>query len=189
MQLRLSEAPNGTAAPSFRIVNHGTDELQFRNIIAWRGFAEIAAEHLSKGRPVYVGGRLHSRSWTGQDGVGRYAIEIIDDEIQFLTPKRYRAPEAAAARAGSRGRDLVPSPESSAARWQQRPAEGFAICAERRNPGFASGDVGGRTGWRRRHDDYFVSGCRCAPLALPDVWWHRAEIALEICSWHHDNIH
>ena len=38
-------------------------------------------------------------------------------------------------------------------------------------------------------DDYFVSGCRCAPLALPDVWWHRAEIALEICSWHHDNIH
>jgi single-stranded DNA-binding protein len=38
--------------------------------------------------------RLHSRSSTGQDGVGRYALEIIADEIQFLTPKPYRAPEA-----------------------------------------------------------------------------------------------
>ncbi|MFI5285414.1 MAG: single-stranded DNA-binding protein [Candidatus Dormibacteria bacterium] len=64
-------ASNGTAVASFRIVNHGTDELQFHNIIAWRCLAEIAAEHSSKGRLVYVGGRLHSRSWTGQDGLSR----------------------------------------------------------------------------------------------------------------------
>ena len=67
------------------------------NIIAWRGLAEISAEHLSKGRLVYVGGRFHSRSWTGQDGIGRSALEIIADEIQFLTPKPYTAPAAEAA--------------------------------------------------------------------------------------------
>ena len=94
---QLRYTPNGTAVASFRIVNNGTDELQFHNIIAWRGLAEIAAEHLSKGRLVYVGGRLHSRSWTGKDGVSRWELEIIADEIQFLTPKPSRAPVAEAA--------------------------------------------------------------------------------------------
>ena len=94
---QLRYTPNGTAVASFRIVNNGTDELQFHNIIAWRSLAEIAAEHLSKGRLVYVGGRLHSRSWTGKDGVSRWELEIIADEIQFLTPKPYKAPVAEAA--------------------------------------------------------------------------------------------
>ncbi|MFI5285413.1 MAG: single-stranded DNA-binding protein [Candidatus Dormibacteria bacterium] len=94
---KLRYTSNGLVVASFRIVNHGTDELQFHNIIAWRGLAEIAAEHLSKGRLVYVGGRLHSLSWTGKDGVGRYALEIIADEIQVLTPKPYRAPVEEAA--------------------------------------------------------------------------------------------
>jgi single-strand DNA-binding protein len=94
---KLRYTPNGTAVASFRIVNNGTDELQFHNIIAWRGLGEIAAEHLSKGRLVYVGGRLHSRSWTGRDGVSRWELEIIADEIQFLTPKPKTAvPEAVA---------------------------------------------------------------------------------------------
>ena len=94
---QLRYTPNGTAVASFRIVNNGTDELQFHNIIAWRGLAQIAAEHLSKGRLVYVGGRLHSRTRTGKDGVSRWELEIIADEIQFLTPKPRTAPVAEAA--------------------------------------------------------------------------------------------
>jgi single-strand DNA-binding protein len=94
---QLRYTPNGTAVASFRIVNNATDELQFHNIIAWRGVAEIAAEHLSKGRLVYVGGRLHSRSWTGRNGVSCWELEIIADEILFLTPKPHAAPAAAAA--------------------------------------------------------------------------------------------
>src|ERR1017187_622565 len=46
---------------------------------------------LSKGRLVYIGGRLPRRTWIGQDGVSRYALEIIADEIQFLTPKPHLA--------------------------------------------------------------------------------------------------
>lgn len=94
-QLRFT--PNGIAVTSFRLANNGTDEVQFHNIVAWRGLAEIAAEHLSKGRLVYVGGRLHSRSWTTADGTPRYVLEIIADDIQFLTPKPAAAPAAAAA--------------------------------------------------------------------------------------------
>jgi single-strand DNA-binding protein len=80
---KLRYTPNGTAVASFRIANNGTYEVQFHDIIAWRGLAEIAAEHLTKGRLVYLSGRLHSRSWTGQDGLGRWALEIIADDIQF----------------------------------------------------------------------------------------------------------
>jgi single-strand DNA-binding protein len=94
---QLRYTPNGTAVASFRIANNGTDDVQFHNIIAWRRLAEIAAEHLSKGRLVYIGGRLHGRSWTGLDGTSRYALEIIADDIQFLTPKPAAVPTAAAA--------------------------------------------------------------------------------------------
>jgi len=94
---KLRYTPNGIPVASFRIANNGTDEVQYRDVIAWRGLAEIVAEHLSKGRLVYVSGRLHSRNWTGQDGLRRWALEIIADNIQFLTPKPYVAPETVAA--------------------------------------------------------------------------------------------
>jgi single-strand DNA-binding protein len=81
----------------FRIANSGTDEVQFHTIVAWRRLAEIAAEHLSKGRLVYVGGRLSSRQWTAEDGVSRYVLEIVADEIQFLSPKPAGRALAAAA--------------------------------------------------------------------------------------------
>jgi single-strand DNA-binding protein len=84
---KLRYTPNGTAVASFRIANNGTDEVQFHNVIAWRGLAEIAAEHLSKGRLVYLSGRLHSRTWTAADGTPRWQPEIIADNIQFLTAK------------------------------------------------------------------------------------------------------
>jgi single-strand DNA-binding protein len=94
---KLRYTSNGTAVVNFRIANNGTDAVQFHNVIARRGLAEIAAEHLSKGRLVYLAGRLHSRTWTALDGTSRYALEIIADNIQFLTPKPYAAPASAAA--------------------------------------------------------------------------------------------
>jgi single-stranded DNA-binding protein len=45
---------------------------------------------------VYVSGRLKGRSWTGTDGIDRWALEIIADDIQFLSPKAAgQLPEAA----------------------------------------------------------------------------------------------
>jgi single-strand DNA-binding protein len=61
--------------------------VPFRRITAWRGLAEIAANYLSKGRLVYVSGRLSSRTWTGQDGVERWELEILTEDIQFLSAK------------------------------------------------------------------------------------------------------
>ncbi len=60
-----------------------------------RGDDVSALEVTSNGRLVYVSGRLHSRSWTAADGTGRYQLEIIADNIQFLTSKPGAAPAAA----------------------------------------------------------------------------------------------
>src|SRR6202011_196593 len=68
---QLRYTTNGTAVASFRIANNGTYEVQYHSIVAWRGLAEIAAEHLSKGRLVYIGGRLLRRTPAPLDGSRR----------------------------------------------------------------------------------------------------------------------
>jgi single-strand DNA-binding protein len=94
---KLRYTSNGTAVASFRIANNGTYETQFHTIVAWRGLAEIAAKYLSKGRLVYVSGRLTSQTWTGSDGQDRWALEIIAEDIQFLSAKAAGYPPAAVA--------------------------------------------------------------------------------------------
>jgi single-strand DNA-binding protein len=77
----------GIAVTSFRLANNGTDQVQYYTINAWRGLAEVSAKYLAKGRLVYIGGRPKGRSWTAPDGTARYTLDIVADEIQFLSPK------------------------------------------------------------------------------------------------------
>jgi single-strand DNA-binding protein len=66
---------------------------------------------LSKGRPVYVEGRLQTREWNDKEGNKRYTTEIVAQAIQFLGSageRPNRQPAAAAAGApsgGARGGD------------------------------------------------------------------------------------
>lgn len=89
----LRYTPQGTAVCSFGIATNRTwttpdgelrDETEFHNIVAWRKLAEICDQILSKGRKVYVNGRLQTRDWTGEDGVKRYRTEIVIDEMIAL---------------------------------------------------------------------------------------------------------
>ena len=94
---RLRYTPNGIPVTSFRLATNGTEAVQFHTIIAWREVADIAAQYLSKGRLVYVGGRLKGRTWQAEDGSPRYALEIVAEEIKFLTSKPAGIAPAAAA--------------------------------------------------------------------------------------------
>jgi len=60
------------------------EKVEFHNIVLWGKLAEIAGQYLSKGRRVYMEGRLETRDWTGQDGVKRYRTEIIADNMIML---------------------------------------------------------------------------------------------------------
>ena len=60
------------------------EETEWHRVVFFGRQAEIAAEYLSKGRPVYIEGRLRTRKWQGPDGQDRYSTEIIAETMQML---------------------------------------------------------------------------------------------------------
>ena len=60
------------------------EKTEWHRITVWGKLAEICGKHLSKGRQVYVEGRLQTRSWEDQQGQKRYATEIVANTVQFL---------------------------------------------------------------------------------------------------------
>ncbi|MFC1808796.1 single-stranded DNA-binding protein, partial [Candidatus Omnitrophota bacterium] len=53
------------------------EEVSFIRIVVWGRLAEVCNEYLKKGAPIFVEGRLQSRSWEAQDGTKRSTIEVI----------------------------------------------------------------------------------------------------------------
>jgi len=70
------------------------EEVSFVRIVVWAKRAETCNQFLSKGSPVFVEGRLRSRSWEAQDGTKRSTIEVIARNVQFLGKLKDRAPSA-----------------------------------------------------------------------------------------------
>jgi single-strand DNA-binding protein len=68
------------------------EETEFHRIIAWDKKAETCYQYLKKGRKVHVEGRLQTRPYTGQDGIEKYATEIVLEELTFVDsmPKEVR---------------------------------------------------------------------------------------------------
>jgi len=86
-------APNGTAVTTFtvamsRAYNTATgdkkEDVCYVRVVCWAKLAQVCGEYLFKGRPVFVEGRLQSRSWQAQDGTKRATLEVIAQNIQFL---------------------------------------------------------------------------------------------------------
>jgi len=59
------------------------ERTEWHRIVAWRKLGELCGEYLSKGRQVYIEGKLQTRSWE-KDGVTRYTTEIVASDVQFL---------------------------------------------------------------------------------------------------------
>jgi single-strand DNA-binding protein len=92
----LRYIPSGAAVTTFslavnRIYTTQAGEKKkdacFIRIVVWGKVAEVCGEYLSKGSPVFVEGRLQSRSWVGQDGQKRNTIEVVAENVQFLRTK------------------------------------------------------------------------------------------------------
>ena len=60
------------------------EDTQWHNIVCWGKLADITAKYLTKGRQVYVEGKLKTRSWETDSGEKRYATDIIATNVQFL---------------------------------------------------------------------------------------------------------
>ena len=60
------------------------EHTEWHNIVAWNRLADLAKRFLSKGRQVYVEGRVRSREWNDRDGNKRRTTEVIASQIVLL---------------------------------------------------------------------------------------------------------
>lgn len=90
----LSQTPTGVSvcrlsiAVGRRFSNaEGGRETDFFNVTAWRGNAENCAKFLKKGNKVAVAGSIQVRNYERQDGSKGTAVDIVADEVEFLTSR------------------------------------------------------------------------------------------------------
>ena len=90
----LTETPSGVAVCHFVIaVNRnyssqdGERQTDFFNCTAWRQTAETVARYTKKGNKVAVSGSIQLRNYEDNQGVKRTAVDIIVQDVEFLTPK------------------------------------------------------------------------------------------------------
>jgi len=85
--------PNGNPVTSFSVATNWVyttsegerkQETEWFTVVAWNKLAEQCNQFLTKGRLVYAEGRLHTRTWEGQDGQKHYRTEIIASRVTFL---------------------------------------------------------------------------------------------------------
>jgi single-strand DNA-binding protein len=63
------------------------DETEWFRINCWDRLAEVADQYLSKGSKVYIEGRVHLNTFTGNDGQERSSMEVTASEMMMLTPR------------------------------------------------------------------------------------------------------
>ena len=114
----LRYTPAGVAVANLRLAvnrkykdksGEWKDDTCFITVTAWDKQAEVCNQYLQKGKPIFVEGRLQSRSWETTDGQKRTTIDVRAERIQFLGAKSessmsgQEAPAAAESVGGSQG--------------------------------------------------------------------------------------
>lgn len=85
--------PSGAAVANFNIATNESwtnkegkkeERTEWHRIVCWNKIAELCGEYLSKGRTVYIEGRLQTREWNDKEGNKRYTTEVVAQTVQFL---------------------------------------------------------------------------------------------------------
>ncbi len=92
----LRYTPTGLAVTSFGIAvnrvwktpeGEQKKETCFVDISAFGKRAEVVSEYFSKGKPIFIEGRLQFRQWEAKDGQKRSALSVVLDSFEFIGPK------------------------------------------------------------------------------------------------------
>jgi single-strand DNA-binding protein len=90
-ELRYTQ--NGQAVANFTLATNERfstkdgdkqERTEWHRIVAWGRTGELCAQYLSKGRSVYLEGRLQTREWEDKEGQKRKTTEIVATTVQFL---------------------------------------------------------------------------------------------------------
>ena len=90
----LRQTPNGHSVTSFSVAvdrpftgKDGTKEVDFLEVVAWRGTAEFICKWFKKGNPILVDGSIQTRQYTDKNGNDRRTHEIVADSVSFTGSK------------------------------------------------------------------------------------------------------
>jgi single-strand DNA-binding protein len=95
----LRYTPNGAAVCTIGLATNRSwttetgekkEDVEYHRLVAWNKLAELCSQLLSKGRKIYIEGRLQTRSFTGQDGAQRSITEIVMDDMIILDSRIQR---------------------------------------------------------------------------------------------------
>lgn len=105
----LRYTPDGTPVCSFslatnekrrdRATGENTDVTTWFRVTLWRRQAEVASQYLTRGKPVYIEGRLRVEEYTDRDGKTRHSLEVTATDMQFIGAARGGGDDAGAPQA------------------------------------------------------------------------------------------
>ena len=88
----LKALPSGIKVASFGLATNRSykdkngvkqETAEYHNIVAFGKPAELVAQYMKKGNPIFIEGRIQTRSWDDKDGQKKYRTEIIVENFQF----------------------------------------------------------------------------------------------------------
>ena len=89
----LSYLPSGQSVAKFSIATDRSykdktgelkKETDWHNIVAWGKTGEICGKYLTKGRQVYIEGRIQNRTWEDREGKKRYNTDIVAENVVLI---------------------------------------------------------------------------------------------------------
>ena len=89
----MRHTPSGAGVCEFRLATNENwtdksgqkqERTEWHRIVVWGKKAEVCSKYLSKGRQVFIEGRLRTRSWDDKEGNKRYTTEVVANDVQFL---------------------------------------------------------------------------------------------------------
>ncbi|MDO8486850.1 MAG: single-stranded DNA-binding protein [Candidatus Curtissbacteria bacterium] len=125
----LRYTPSGAAVCSFGVATNRVytssdgqkkEEVEFSKIVSWGKLAELCSQLLTKGRKVYVEGRLQTRSWETPDGQNRQTTEVVIDDMRILDSRPGYGVGTAEGAAGSPAEEVLDAEDAE----EKAPADG-----------------------------------------------------------------
>lgn len=90
----VRSTPSGQTVASFTLATNRRwkdkggqrqEQTEWHNIVVWGRQAEVAGQYLTRGKQIYLEGRLQTRSWDDKNtGEKRYRTEIVCENFQML---------------------------------------------------------------------------------------------------------
>lgn len=120
----VRETPNGQKVANMSIATNRSykdasgmrqEQAEYHNIVLWGSLAEISEKYITKGKKVYVEGRLQTRSWDDPSGNKRYKTEIVAENLIMLS-------KGTGSEGGDYGSDQEDAPEDVAPAKTRRSA-------------------------------------------------------------------